>query len=88
MNKYVECQNCKNSYDCERTYLGGCTDGEKWEENKLTDEEIIEELSGCLLKTSCDDCKLDRLECQRLAVEQIHRLQKENEFLKKELQNV
>ena len=30
MNKYVECQNCKYQYDCERTYLGGCTDGKEW----------------------------------------------------------
>lgn len=28
----VECNDCKNVYDCERTYLGGCTDGEKWED--------------------------------------------------------
>lgn len=32
MSKYVECQNCKYQYDCERTYLGGCTDGKEWEE--------------------------------------------------------
>lgn len=29
--KFVDCHNCKNMWDCERTYLGGCTDGEKWE---------------------------------------------------------
>ena len=34
MNKYVECQNCKYQYDCERTYLGGCTDGKEWEEEE------------------------------------------------------
>ena len=30
MSKLIECVNCKNMYDCERTYLGGCTDGEEW----------------------------------------------------------
>ena len=34
MSKYVECQNCKYQYDCERTYLGGCTDGEEWSEDE------------------------------------------------------
>ena len=29
--KFIECKNCTNIYDCERTYLGGCTDGEEWE---------------------------------------------------------
>lgn len=29
--KYVECKDCENMYDCERTYLGGCTDGKKWD---------------------------------------------------------
>ena len=24
-------------YDCERTYLGGCTDGEEWEEPMQND---------------------------------------------------
>ena len=28
--EYVECHNCAEQYDCERTYLGGCTDGKKW----------------------------------------------------------
>ena len=28
--KIIECKDCKNIYDCERTYLGGCTDGEEW----------------------------------------------------------
>ena len=33
-NNLVECVNCKYHYDCERTYLGGCTDGEEWENEK------------------------------------------------------
>ena len=31
MSNVVECKDCKNIYDCERTYLGCCTDGEEWE---------------------------------------------------------
>lgn len=31
---YVDCQNCKNMYDCKQTYLCGCTDGEEWCEEK------------------------------------------------------
>ena len=31
MGKYINCHNCQNHYDCERTYLGGCTDGKEWE---------------------------------------------------------
>ena len=28
----IECKDCKNMYDCEHTYLGGCTNGKEWEE--------------------------------------------------------
>lgn len=28
--KLIKCKDCKNIYNCERTYLGGCTDGEEW----------------------------------------------------------
>lgn len=38
-DKYIECNNCKNIWDCERTYLGGCTDGEEWNEEKESDDE-------------------------------------------------
>ncbi|MBQ9113890.1 MAG: hypothetical protein IJY05_03100 [Clostridia bacterium] len=31
MGKYIDCKDCQNQYDCERTYLGGCTDGKEWE---------------------------------------------------------
>ena len=34
MEKYIECHNCQKQYDCERTYLGGCTDGKEWEDDK------------------------------------------------------
>ena len=27
---FVDCRDCKNMYHCEKTYLGGCTDGEVW----------------------------------------------------------
>ena len=30
--KVVECKDCKYIYDCEYTYLGGCSDGAGWEE--------------------------------------------------------
>ena len=41
MGKYIECHNCKYQYDCDRTYLGGCTDCEEWgeEEEKEDDDE-------------------------------------------------
>ena len=32
--RLVECHNCKHQYDCERTYLGQCTDGEEWGEEE------------------------------------------------------
>ena len=31
-DKLVDCCDCKHMYDCERTYLGACTDGEEWSE--------------------------------------------------------
>ena len=37
--KMVDCWNCKYQYDCERTYLGGCTDGEEWSEEKENEDE-------------------------------------------------
>lgn len=39
MFKYVDCHNCKNMCDCERTYLGGCTDGEELEETEKENNE-------------------------------------------------
>ena len=39
--KYVDCHNCKNIYDCERTYLGGCTDGEEWGDDNESDGKTI-----------------------------------------------
>ena len=35
----VECHNCKYQYECERTYLGGCTDGKEWEEDDAEEDE-------------------------------------------------
>lgn len=34
IDKYVDCQNCEYQYDCDKTYLGGCTDGKEWGEEK------------------------------------------------------
>lgn len=34
MGKYIDCHNCQEHYDCERTYLGGCFDGKEFEEEK------------------------------------------------------
>lgn len=31
-DQLVDCYDCKHMYDCERTYLGACTDGEEWSE--------------------------------------------------------
>ena len=39
--KYIECFNCKYMYDCERTYLGGCTDGEEWSEDEENEEQRV-----------------------------------------------
>ena len=36
--KYIECINCKYVYDCERTYMGGCTDGKEWSEDEENEE--------------------------------------------------
>lgn len=36
--KFIECFNCKYQYDCERTYLDGCTDGEEWDEKESDNE--------------------------------------------------
>ena len=38
-NDLVECVDCQYQYDCERTYLGCCTDGKKWENEKEIDNE-------------------------------------------------
>ena len=38
-NDIVDCKDCAYQYDCERTYLGCCTDGKNWgEEEKENDE--------------------------------------------------
>ena len=37
-NKLVDCYNCKNQYDCDKTYLGCCTDGEEWTEEMCKSE--------------------------------------------------
>jgi hypothetical protein len=30
----IECKDCKYQYDCERTYLGCCSDGKPFEEDE------------------------------------------------------
>lgn len=37
-NNYVECYNCNYKWDCERTYLGGCTDGKEIDEEESNNE--------------------------------------------------
>jgi hypothetical protein len=41
-NKFVYCNNCKKSSDCERTYFGGCTDGEEWVD-EMDNKEFLEQ---------------------------------------------
>lgn len=40
--KFVYCNNCKKSSDCERTYFGGCTDGEEWVD-EMDNKEFLEQ---------------------------------------------
>ena len=86
MDKYTECHNCENKSDCERTYLGGCTDGE---EKKLTDEEIVKALENCQ-KDRCEDCPyfIDEHNCKANSLLQdalnlIYRLDSESESISK-----
>lgn len=32
-SKIIECKDCQYQYYCERTYLGGCTDGKEWNDD-------------------------------------------------------
>ena len=38
--KYVDCHKCQYMYDCEYTYLGGCTDGKEWEDDNESDGKV------------------------------------------------
>lgn len=38
MDNIVKCENCIYMYHCERTYLGGCSNGIEWSENEEKDE--------------------------------------------------
>ena len=82
MEKYVDCHNCQNQYDCERTYLGGCTDGKEWEnetEKAFVDgwEQRREELKAerqAILEFEKDICKnaspcalVDWVDCDKKA---------------------
>ncbi len=88
MDKYVECQNCQEQYDCERTYLGGCTDGKEWKEKKLTNDEIVKALEHCFHNRSCEYCYHNdevgsgeivcRSRLMGKILDLIHRLQSEN----------
>lgn len=44
MSKSIDCKNCKDMYDCERTYLGGCTDGKEWEDKPVGVEEQLKKI--------------------------------------------
>ena len=71
MDKYIYCRNCQNQYDCERTYLGGCTDGEPWEEEKglflrKKDKELYYKLErdcGAIIK-ECPNENERKLACE------------------------
>lgn len=88
MNKYVNCKDCKEQYDCERTYLGGCTDGKAWEK-KLTDEEILKAVECCVEEVAkCTDCPYaeKNRKCIKLSNDVkllVYRLQDENATLSK-----
>ena len=75
MKKYTECHNCENKFDCERTYLGGCTDGE--EKKRTDDKEVIRLLE--IFASDNEPDGVDRL--ARMALDLIRRLQEENECL-------
>lgn len=98
MEKYVDCHNCQNQYDCEKTYLGGCTNGQEWaqrEERKLTDEEVIEALKYCVKGETCTACPyfIKQIDCvyhrrtEGDALDLIHRQKAEIERLKLDLKN-
>ena len=101
MEKYVDCHNCQNQYDCERTYLGGCTDGKEWEqeEKKMIDEEIVKALEHCATENTCKGCvkynketTIDYFKCMRdtrkNVVDLFHRLQANNAEQKAEIERL
>ena len=78
MEKYVECQNCQEQYDCERTYLGGCTDGKEWEEKPLlskSDKEFYFTLMTNCKKVieKCPNIEERRLACEYCRFEQVRK---------------
>jgi hypothetical protein len=85
MAKYIDCKDCQNQYDCERTHLGGCTDGKEFEEEKkLTDEEIVKALENT--KNTLQDLTEEDDDYEKLllvkkitncSLDLIHRLQSE-----------
>lgn len=80
MEKYVECQNCKEQYDCERTYLGGCTDGKQWEKQagillKKKDKELYYKLErdcGSIIE-HCPNEKERKIACEYCRYEYIRK---------------
>ena len=38
LEEVVKCENCKLFYECEYSYLGGCTNGIKWNEQEKDEE--------------------------------------------------
>lgn len=97
MEKYVDCHNCKEQYDCERTYLGGCTDGKEWEEKPLLEKEdkefyfslmtncekVIEECPNKDgRRIACEYCRFEQV--RKKAVEEYERkLAEDEEFVKR-----
>ena len=78
MEKYVECHNCKEQYDCERTYLGGCTDGKEWEEKPLISKNNKEFyytlMTDCKkIIEKCPNSEERRLACEYCRFEQVRK---------------
>ena len=37
MDKIIWCKNCIYMYECQNTYLGGCSNGVEWEKEEKDD---------------------------------------------------
>lgn len=87
-SNYIECHNCTEHYDCERTYLGGCMDGKAYNSEELTDEQIIKALECCTVEEvpDCENCPLLRESCaiiRKYALDLIRRQKNEIERMTK-----
>lgn len=77
--EYVECSNCKNKSDCERTYLGGCTDGERVESYdflilRKKDKELYYSLvKHCKNVIECPNEKERQIACSYCRMEEVRK---------------